>query len=97
MAKLSDKLFNELKSSNVSISGSEQLWLKRISLIREALMKLNISLASHIADLDYKGYDNEEIDFPGDIVSGLDFLTVYLTNEDFEKEYKLLQIKYGNK
>lgn len=95
MAKLSEKIFNDLKKANVATAGSEQLWLKRISLIREILMKLRNSLTSHIVDLAHKEFDNQAVDFPLEITSGLDRLAAYITNEDFDKEHRMLQAKYG--
>ena len=95
MAKLSDTIYTSLKRSNVADAGSERLWLERITLIREALMKLNNNVTSHVADLAYKSLDEEAADFPAEVTSGLDRLAAYLTNEDFDKEYQMLQAKYG--
>jgi hypothetical protein len=95
MAKLSDRIYKSLKSANVAGAGSERLWLERITLVREALMKLNNSLTSHMVNLDHEGRDEEATDLPLEVTSGLDRLAAYLTEEDFDREYQLLQAKYG--
>lgn len=94
MAKLSQKIHNNLKTSIVAKAGSEQVWLKRIFLVTEALMKLRESLFNHIVDLAHNGLEENESDLPLAITTGLDRLNAYLTNEDFEKEYQLLEAKY---
>lgn len=94
MAKLSEAIYGKLQKAELDDSGSEQLWLERIKLIREALMNSHKGITFQIADLAHGSRDHEVVDFPLEVNMGLEKVSSLLTTEDFEKDYRVLQARY---